>query len=332
VLQRANGYGRLTDSPLVRLSRTALENLFTALQVDFVELWECLVSTGWRLELPGTDAPGIHYNLGNAGRLIIGHHRPIDLAAHTLVIAPPGEALRIEAPAHAHAATAPNVEGASWAAVGPDTARKFVAGTEDPQVLLICGYFHASFGGSVGLFASLAAPIVEQFDAGDRLDAPLRSATGELMAQEAGMGAMTTALMKQVLVMLLRRSLSSMNLWVERFSILGDPPIARAFAEMVARPGAPHSVLTLARTAALSRSSFMSRFTAVFERSPMVVLRKLRMRQAAVLLRAGDLSIDSVMREVGYASRSSFLRAFRDAYGSDPSTYRASNLDRVTPS
>ncbi len=134
--------------------------------------------------------------------------------------------------------------------------------------MLICGYFHASFGASVDLFASLRDPIVEQFDSGDRLDESLKSAIAELMAQEVGMGAMATSLLKQVLVRLLRRSLTSMNLWVERFSILGDPPIARAFAEMVARPGAPHSVLTLAQTSALSRSAFMARFTAVFGHSP----------------------------------------------------------------
>ena len=87
---------------------------------------------------------------------------------------------------------------------------------------------------------------------------------------------------------------------------------------MVARPGAPHSVLTLARTSALSRSAFMARFTAVFGDSPMTVLRKLRMRQAAVLLTAGDLPVDAVAREVGYASRSSFVRVFRKTYGRSP--------------
>jgi len=322
-LQRARGRGGVTDSPLMRLSRTDLESLFTALQVDFVELWECLVSPGWRLELAGTDAPGIHYNLGGAGRLIIGDRSPIDLLAHTLVIVPRGQPLRIEAPADPHEASPWRVVDSAWLASAPDKIRKFVAGNSDPHVMLICGYFHASFGASVDLFTSLTDPIVEQFDSGDRLDEPMKSAMAELVAQEVGMGAMTTALLKQVLVRLLRRSLSSMNLWVERFSILADPPTARAFAEMVARPGAPHSVLTLARTSALSRSAFMARFTAVFSHSPMMVLRKLRMRQAAVLLTTGDLPIDRVAREVGYASRSSFFRAFRKAHGIDPSEYRA---------
>jgi AraC-like DNA-binding protein len=55
----------------------------------------------------------------------------------------------------------------------------------------------------------------------------------------------------------------------------------------------------------------------------MVALREMRMRQAAILLTANTLSIDQIAQGAGYASRSSFLRAFRKVYGSDPSDYRA---------
>ena len=62
-------------------------------------------------------------------------------------------------------------------------------------------------------------------------------ALDELIAQEVGAGAMTTALMKQVLVTVIRRSLRSKDVWAERFCLLSDPHVARAFAEMAARPG-----------------------------------------------------------------------------------------------
>jgi AraC family transcriptional activator of mtrCDE len=135
------------------------------------------------------------------------------------------------------------------------------------------------------------------------------------------MKAMTTTLLKQVLVKLLRISLKSPNLWVERFSVLGDPQIARAFADMVAQPGRSHSVQALSEKAGLSRSVFMARFTTAFGRSPMAVLRQLRMRHAAVLLKSDHLSIEQISRLAGYASRSSFFKAFQKAYGSDPSNY-----------
>jgi len=145
---------------------------------------------------------------------------------------------------------------------------------------------------------------------------------GELVAQEVGTGAMTAALMKQVLVTLLRRSLTTKNLWVERFSMLGDPRIARAFAEMVTHPELPHSVESLAQTAGLSRSVFMARFTRLFGKPPKATLRDLRMRHATVLLTNRGLSVDQIVHGVGYTSRSSFSRAFRKIQGCDPSEYR----------
>jgi AraC family transcriptional activator of mtrCDE len=188
---------------------------------------------------------------------------------------------------------------------------------------LICGYFNASYGASIDLFARLPVPIVEKFDAADQLDQKLKSALAELVAQEVGSGAMTMALMKQVLVTILRRSLKSTNLWVERFAVLNDPQIARALSDMVARPDAPHSIETLSGTSALSRSAFMLRFRKAFGASPMTVLRQMRMRQAKILLAVDSLSIDQIARAVGYANRTSFLRAFRKAHGIDPSDYRA---------
>jgi AraC family transcriptional activator of mtrCDE len=82
-------------------------------------------------------------------------------------------------------------------------------------------------------------------------------------------------------------------------------------------------VQALAQKAGLSRSVFMARFTAAFGRSPMAVLRQLRMRHAAVLLKKTDsLSIEQISHRAGYASRRSFFKAFQKAYGSDPSNYR----------
>jgi len=294
----------------------------TALEVNFVKLSECLVSPGWRLSFAASDAPAIHYNLGGMGRMIVADQPPIELLTHTMVIVPKGQPFLLEGVIDQRAASAcRTVEGHSHK-FPPGALRRFVAGDGEPQIILICGYFRASYGASVDLFAPLSSAIVEQFDAADQLDHKLKSALAELIAQEVGSGAMTTALLKQVLVTLLRRSLSSVNLWVERFSMLGDPQIARAFADMVARPGASHSISTLSQAVGLSRSVFMARFTAAFGQSPMAVLRQLRMRQAAALLSADNLSIDQVSHGVGYASRSSFIRAFRKVYGSDPSVYR----------
>jgi AraC-like DNA-binding protein len=136
----------------------------------------------------------------------------------------------------------------------------------------------------------------------DQLDQVMAYAMAELAAQDVGGGPMSAALLKLVLLAL-RRFLVSTNAWVERFSILSDPPIARAFAEMASRPSVPHTVQSLSHAVGLSRSAFMARFSAAFGESPMSLLRRLRMRHAADLLAANALSIDQVALKLSEPER-----------------------------
>ncbi|WP_456280843.1 AraC family transcriptional regulator [Cupriavidus sp. JZ107] len=318
-----------SDPTVVRISAPQLEGIISALNVEFVRLTECLVSPGWRLNLGGTSAPGLHYTLSGHGRMVLEGHPPIELLPHTLVVTPPNQYFRVEVPARSSGSGIANEVEGRWKSFPPGAIRRLVAGEDTPQLMMICGYFEASYGTSVNLFSSLCSPIVEQFDSEQHIDRTLQLVLRELISQEIGMGAMTATLLKTVLIALLRRSLTSTSLWVERFSLLKDANIARAFAHMAARPEARHSVDSLAQIACLSRSSFMARFTEVVGLSPMAVLRRLRMRQAASLLTAGESSVDYIARSVGYASRSSFLKAFQDAYGVLPSVYRALQRTRV---
>jgi AraC family transcriptional activator of mtrCDE len=314
------------DRPLIRPTAADLNRLLSTLEVKVVFLSECLVSPGWRLDLPSHAALGLHYNLMGEGWLTLEGAEPIAIRPHTLVVLPPGRTieLRVEPPSSRggplHVEDC-RLSGGARTASAPVQIRRRVAGAK-PELIVICGYFEAVFGASIDLFSGLTAPIVEQFDTCDRIDEALRRALDELVSQEIGDGAMATALLKQVMVRLLRRSLSSNAAWVERFSILSDPQITRAFAAMVERPGAPHTVHSLARTAALSRSAFMDRFRQVFGKTPMAALRDLRMRQAARALVAGQASLDQIAHDTGYQDRTGFLRAFRKVYGCEPVAFR----------
>jgi len=310
------------DQPLLRPSTAELNRLLATLEVKVVRLTECLVSQGWRLEVAGPAAPGIHYNLLGEGWLVFEGQTPIALRPHTLIIVPPnlGFALETNGPG----ALGPNVrvENRRQVVSAADDFGRREAGPPPPDLILICGYFQAIYGASIDLFMGLTVPIVEQFDSADRLDGALRHALDELLSQEIGDRAMAAALLKQVMVMLLRRSLASCETWVERFSILSDPQIARAFADMVERPGAAHTVQSLARSAGLSRSVFMERFRRIFSKTPMAALRDLRMRRAARELIAAQASLDQIAYDAGYQDRTGFLRAFRKVYGCDPAEFR----------
>jgi AraC-like DNA-binding protein len=310
----------LNERPLSRISPKDLETLLETLDVNFVGLSECLVSKGYSLELGGVNAPGIHYNIVGTGRAVIGDREPVPLTPHTLIVLPPDSPFRIEVEGSQGFTGLHSIKGEPRTPLSGTMRR--VAGDGDPSLMLVCGYFHATYGASTDLFGGLTEPIVEQFGVGEQVDLKLQAALRELVAQEIGSGAMSAALLKQVIVLLLRRSLVSMNAWVERFSLLSDPRIARAFAAMAMRPGDDHSLQSLADVACLSRSAFAARFTGVIGKSPMQVLRELRLRQAMQQLKAGDVAVELVARNAGYASRSSFIKAFRKSYGMDPSEVR----------
>jgi AraC family transcriptional activator of mtrCDE len=307
----------------LRISPEALENLLGTLDVKFVALSECLVSRGYSLELEGVkDAPGIHYNILGTGRAVIGGREPLPLTPHTLIVVPPNSPFRIEVEGSNGFTGLHSVKAKPRTEWGDDI-RRVSAGHRDASLLLVCGYFRATYAASVELFGSLVEPILERFDSGDQVDSKLQAALDELVAQEIGSAAMSAALLKQVIVLVLRRSLVSMEAWAQRFRVLIDPLIARAFAAMALRPGDHHSLQSLARAACLSRSAFAARFTAAVGKSPMQVLRELRFRQAMQELKAGGLPIELVARQAGYASRSSFVKAFRKIYGMEPSKMRA---------
>ena len=320
----------MSTHPKFPIARSELEVLIAKLEVHMVRLAECLVSPGWRLCFAAMEMPAIHYNLTGRGQLTVGDTPAIPLAPHTLVIAPAGQPFCIDVATEQGIAVAPKVVEARWQPQDDSAAvKRLVAGRgddedgDDANVTLICGYFRASYGTSIDLFAALPLPIVERFEPAGDMESRLREALVEINAQQLGARAMTATLLKQVLVTLLRRILVSADSWLEQLSMLSDPQIARAFAAMLAQPGAPHSISALSQTVGLGRSTFMARFTAALGCSPMAALRQLRMREAARLLAADNLSVEQVAYAVGYASRSSFFRAFRDAYTQDPLAYRS---------
>ncbi len=106
---------------------------------------------------------------------------------------------------------------------------------------------------------------------------------------------------------------------------LADPRLAPAIREMHGKLARSWTVAQLARSAALSRSSFFERFTRTVGAPPMEYLLAWRMAVAKDLLRRHDLRIEEVAERVGYGSASTFSTAFKRHVGQPPSRY-ASNV------
>jgi len=84
------------------------------------------------------------------------------------------------------------------------------------------------------------------------------------------------------------------------------------------QPAHAWTVETLAETAAMSRSIFSDRFTAVVGISPLRYLTRWRLTIAADLLRAGTLKVTDVAHGAGYGSEAAFSRAFKAQFGYPP--------------
>lgn len=97
-----------------------------------------------------------------------------------------------------------------------------------------------------------------------------------------------------------------------------------ALAVIAANYSRDLQVETVAHTIATSRRQLQRVLEEVGGVTFRDVLTRMRMRQAARLLRETDLPVAEVARQVGYSQPAQFAKAFRRLHGQVPSVYRSS--------
>ncbi len=103
---------------------------------------------------------------------------------------------------------------------------------------------------------------------------------------------------------------------------LQDRMVGRALALLHARVAEPWTTEGLAREVGLSRSAFADRFTTLVGVPPMHYLANWRLQLAALRLRDSGESTMRIADDVGYASDTAFIRAFKRTFGCTPATWR----------
>lgn len=197
-------------------------------------------------------------------------------------------------------------------------------------LLVVCGAITASYGGGFGLFDSLLLPLAADAAEVPGLHGAFSLLFTELSCPGVGTRALAEALLKQCLVLLLRRELARGGN-SQLFVALRDPRLARTVTGVLLRPAAPYTVASLAAMAGMSRTSFAERFQAAYGETPLDFVQRVRLRHGATLLRTTALPVKVVAAAVGYASRSHFSRAFHAAYGIDPRGYRQIKVPHADP-
>jgi AraC-like DNA-binding protein len=297
----------------------SLEKLFDGLDISVEPFALCHVRGTQPLDLGRRDQATIHLTLAGRGRIILSGGREIAVQENTVLIVPAGCSHRL-------ASQAGRPDGALAAprcrSLGPGWQALWAGRGDDPGVVLACGALHATYHRTHGLFDYLTAPLVEHLEGGDPLQQSLLSLLDEQHSPQPGARAMCQVLMRQTLILLLRRYFSGGESRAAWLDALEDDRLGRAVAAIFEDPGAPHSLPRLAEMAGMSRSAFAERFSQNFQRGPMDLVKEVRLRQAAQLLEHGDTPIKLLAHRVGYQSRSQFSRAFKDFFGVSPGEYR----------
>lgn len=295
-----------------------LDRLLATLDVRVHAFAVCHVQKGWRLVFAPMNAVIIHYVLSGHGVLRVGNGTSFPFGPHSILIVPPriGQSLGTSDGNLREAGAADNC------LMMADGLIRFAAGAGEKDIFTACGTISATYNGALGLFDTLLQPLVEDVSRVTRLHGAFQTLFEELSHPDIGTRALSEALMKQCLVLLLRHYLADHGVESPLFAALQDPRLARAITAVLSRPDERHGLDELAEQAGMSRSAFSEQFSRVFGQSASVFIQRVRLRQAAHLLGTTDLPIKIVANSVGYASRSHFSRAFRNFYSVDPRAYR----------
>lgn len=301
--------------------------LIRTLDVRLTAFAVCKVGNGWRLKAGSMGSTVIHFVLQGAGAFEIAHGQ-VPLTARSILIVPPGirESIVASGEVHREATAANNCQPLTEGLVS------FNAHDGCADLVLGCASISASFGNGQPLFNHLKEPIALSVDGHQ-----LSSMTFDCLLQEVSSPGLATtavleAMMKQIFVLLLRDHLHELGAGSPFFAPLADPRLVRAVSAMIAHPDRPHTLDSLAAVAGMGRSNFARRFSEVYGRTPGELLQEVRLRAAARMLGTCELPVKTVAANVGYSSRSHFSRAFKAAYGVDPTAFRASLGQEHSPS
>ncbi len=83
----------------------------------------------------------------------------------------------------------------------------------------------------------------------------------------------------------------------------------------------PPGLLELSRSVGLSRTQLLRDFQAIFNTSPYSHLRNMRLRKAKTIFYEGETNITETAYLIGYSSASHFTKAFKQHFGTTPSSY-----------
>lgn len=210
---------------------------------------------------------------------------------------------------------------------GFDGQGALVYGGEDDggPTRLVCGHFEFDEGFDHPFLAQLPPALVVRWDGavrGSPLEDAFRFITREVQEGRPGHEAVVRRLSEVLFVQAVRFWADTADHHRGVLAALAHPGLGQALSAIHRDPAQRWTLDGLARRAAMGRTAFAERFRDVVGETPHQYLTQWRLQNARRLLAESHLSLERIARNVGYESAASFSRAFKNAIGAAPGSYR----------
>lgn len=195
--------------------------------------------------------------------------------------------------------------------------------TGPPDTRLLVGY--CAFGSPDAKILVALLPQLVHIRGEAQMGTLVQLVARESSQQRPGRDAILARLL-EVLLMEALRSAASTAASPGLLRGLADGRLASAIRRMHEDPARPWTIASLAKEAALSRTTFFERFSRAVGVAPMEYLLAWRMALARNMLQREELGLAVVAERVGYSSASTFSVAFTRHVGMPPGRYIRTQL------
>jgi AraC-like DNA-binding protein len=151
----------------------------------------------------------------------------------------------------------------------------------------------------------------------------------ELNAENPGSSLMRRGLAEILFVTMIRAYLEQASPEKGFLAALNDSQISDALKLMHDLPEQGWTLDSLAKSVAMSRSVFASRFRKLVGETPLTYLTNWRINKARDILKTETITIDEVAARVGYQSEPAFNRVFKAKTGKTPAVYRRARASAI---
>ena len=302
------------------------EHIFDKLEISPEPFAVCELKGACNLDL-GRDATAtLHYILTGHGRLQIRDRPEIPIQPGTLILVPALQRHSLHSAACNHKPV-PECKPAELEL--RHLLKTSDIGSSSSELIALCAHVRVGLRDAEDVIDLIRNPLVETIEDKSPVRPAIELLLQELSAPTYGSRAMIKSILNLCVIEMFRRKLHQDDSALRWMAALRDPQVWEALRVMIDAPGEAHTVDNLAERVGMSRSTFANRFSAVYGSGPIVLLRDLRLRKAAALLRDTAIPVKSIASMVGFTSRTSFSRLFEQRIGQSPLQFRKSQQEAL---